>query len=126
MHFIARLRNPDGGEFHLEAALHEALANAIVHGNQENPHKLVCAACRCTTEGGVSLSVEDEWQGFDTAAVLDPTTPDNRLLPHGRGGYLMKALMDDICLEQGGTVVYMHKASNARPRAATRAVRRAA
>lgn len=26
MHFIARLRNPDGGEFHLEAALHEALA----------------------------------------------------------------------------------------------------
>jgi serine/threonine-protein kinase RsbW len=118
MLFIARFRTPDGSELSIETALHEALANAIVHGNQEDPRKLVCIACRCTTDGEVSLSVQDEGQGFDTAAVLDPTTPENRLLPHGRGIYLMKTLMDDVCFEQGGTVVYMHKASNARPRAA--------
>jgi serine/threonine-protein kinase RsbW len=118
MLFIARFRTPDGSELNIETALHEALANAIVHGNQEDPRKLVCVACRCTTDGEVSLSVQDEGQGFDTAAVLDPTTPENRLLPHGRGIYLMKTLMDDVCFEQGGTVVYMHKASNARPRAA--------
>jgi serine/threonine-protein kinase RsbW len=115
MLFIARFRTPDGSELNIETALHEALANAIVHGNQEDPRKLVCVACRCTTDGEVSLSVQDEGQGFDTAAVLDPTTPENRLLPHGRGIYLMKTLMDDVCFEQGGTVVYMHKASNARP-----------
>jgi serine/threonine-protein kinase RsbW len=118
MHFIARFRTPDGSELNIETALHEALANAIVHGNQEDPSKLVCVACRCTTDGEVSLTVQDEGQGFDTAAVLDPTTPENRLLPHGRGIYLMKTLMDDVCFEQGGAVVYMHKASNASPSAA--------
>jgi serine/threonine-protein kinase RsbW len=118
MHFIARFRTPDGSELNIETALHEALANAIVHGNHEDPRKLVWVACRCTTDGEVSLTVQDQGQGFDTAAVLDPTTTENRLLPHGRGIYLMKTLMDDVCFEQGGAVVYMHKASNARPRAA--------
>jgi serine/threonine-protein kinase RsbW len=118
MHFIARFRTPDGSELNIETALHEALANAIVHGNHEDPRKLVWVACRCTTDGEVSLTVQDQGQGFDTAAVLDPTTPGNRLLPHGRGIYLIKTLMDDVCFEQGGAVVYMHKASNARPRAA--------
>lgn len=113
-----RLRTADGSELNIEAALHEALANAIVHGNQEDPRKLVGVACRCTTDGEVSLTVQDEGQGFDTDAVVDPTTPENRLLPNGRGIYLMKALMDDVCFEQGGAVVCMHKASNARPRAA--------
>ena len=115
MHFIARFRNPDGSELNIETALHEALANAIMHGNHEDPRKLVCVACRCTTDGEVSLTVQDEGQGFDTAAVLDPTTAENRLLPHGRGIYLMKTLMDEVWFKQGGAVVYMHKASNARP-----------
>jgi serine/threonine-protein kinase RsbW len=118
MHFIARFRTPDGSELNIETALHEALANAIVHGNQEDPCKLVRVACRCTTDGEVSLTVQDEGRGFDTAAVLDPTTQANRLLPHGRGIYLMKTLIDGVCFEQGCAVVYMHKASNARPRAA--------
>jgi serine/threonine-protein kinase RsbW len=114
MHFIARFRTPDGSESNIETALHEALANAIVHGNHEDPRKFVYVACRCTTDGEVSLTIQDEGKGFDTAAVLDPTTLENRLLPHGRGIYLMKTLMDDVRFEQGGAVVYMHKASNAR------------
>jgi serine/threonine-protein kinase RsbW len=118
MNFIARFRNSDASELNIETALHEALANAIVHGNHEDPRKLVCVACRCTTGGEVSLTVQDEGQGFDTAAVLDPTTPETRLLPRGRGIYLMKTLMDDVCFEQGGAVVCMYKASNARARAA--------
>ena len=114
MHFIARFRNPDGSELNIETALHEALANAIVHGNQQDPRKLVCVACRCTTDGEVTITVQDEGQGFDTAGVLDPTTPENRLLPHGRGIYLMRTLMDEVCFEQGGAVVFMRKTSNAR------------
>ncbi len=115
MHFIVRFRNPDGSELDIETALYEALANAIVHGNQEDPRKLVCVSCRCTTDGEVSLIVQDEGQGFDTAAVLDPTTPENCLLPRGRGIYLMKTLMDEVRFEQHGAVVFMRKASNARP-----------
>jgi serine/threonine-protein kinase RsbW len=114
MHFIARFRTPDGSELNIETALHEALANAIVHGNQEDPRKLVSVVCRCTTDGEVCLTVQDEGQGFDTAAVQDPTARENRLLQHGRGIYLMRASMDEVCFEQGGAVVCMRKSSNAR------------
>ena len=37
MHFIARFRTRDGSELDIEMALREALANAIVHGNQQDP-----------------------------------------------------------------------------------------
>jgi len=116
MRFIARFRNCDGSELDVEMALREALANAIVHGNQQDPRKSVYVACRCTTDGEVSVTVEDERQGFDPGSVVDPTAEENRLLTHGRGIYLMKTLMDEVCFEQGGAVLHMRKASNARPR----------
>jgi len=94
-----------------EIALREALANAIVHGNQEILHKRVYVTCRCTTDGEVSITVEDEGQGFDSEAVLDPTAPENRLLTYGRGIYLMKTLMDEVRFERGGAVVHMRKDS---------------
>jgi serine/threonine-protein kinase RsbW len=113
MRFIARFRNVDGSESDIETALHEALANAIVHGNQMDPHKLVYVACRCAADGEVSLTVQDEGSGFENGSVPDPTTADHRLLTHGRGIYLMRTLMDEVCFEQGGTVVYMRKSPNA-------------
>jgi hypothetical protein len=45
----------------------------------------------------------------------DPTTPENRRLPYGRGIYLMKTSIDESAFEEGGAVVYMGKASNATP-----------
>ena len=114
MRFIARFRKCDGSELDVEMALREALANAIVHGNQQDPHKAVHVTCRCTTDGEVSLTVEDEGQGFDADSVVDPTTPENRLLMHGRGIYLMTTLLDEIRFERRGAIVYMRKASNAR------------
>ena len=115
MHFIARFRNRDGSERDVEVALREALANAIVHGNQQDARKSVDVACRCTTDGEISITVEDEGQGFDADSVADPTTPENRLLKQGRGIYLIKSLMDEVCFERRGAVVHMRKASNARP-----------
>ena len=46
MHFIAKCRNKEDRELDIEMALREALANAIVHGNQEDPHKRVHVTCR--------------------------------------------------------------------------------
>jgi len=51
-------------------------------------------------------------QGFDSRLVPDPTAPENRLSAHGRGIYLMQALMDEVQFEEGGTVVKLHKHSN--------------
>jgi len=117
MRFIATFRNRDGSEMNIEMALREALANAILHGNRQDPRKCVHVACRCTTDGEVSIGVEDEGQGFDVDSVPDPTAQENRLLAHGRGIYLMKTLLDEVRFERRGAVVYMRKASNAKPTA---------
>ena len=121
MRFLAKCRNQEDSKLEIEMALREALANAIVHGNQEDPHKAVYVACRCTPDGEVSITVQDEGQGFDSDAVPDPTTPENRLVKHGRGIYLMKTLMDEVRFEKGGAIVYMRKKPNAGPAAESKA-----
>jgi serine/threonine-protein kinase RsbW len=113
MSFITKHRIKDGSETDIEMALIEALENAVVHGNCEDPHKRVYVTCRCTAEGEVSITVQDEGQGFDTGTLPDPTAPENRLRTSGRGIYLMKTLMDEVCFEKGGAVVHMRKKSNA-------------
>jgi len=105
--FISRYRK--GDNFEIELAVSEALANAIIHGNQEDPSKHVCVTCRCSRDGDVSITVQDEGQGFNTDTLPNPTFPENRLGGTGRGVYLMEALMDEVCFEQRGTVVHMRK-----------------
>jgi serine/threonine-protein kinase RsbW len=98
------------GESDVEIALREALANAIIHGNHENPGKHVYVRCRCKPDE-VSIAVKDEGQGFDIKNMADPTAPENVGFVHGRGIYLMKALMDEVRFEEGGIVVHMRKSA---------------
>ena len=121
MRFIRRFRPTDGSEIDIEVAIREALANAVVHGNSEDPSKKVYVECRCYTDGEVSISVRDEGAGFDASIVPDPTSPEGRLSEHGRGIYLMKTLMDEVSFEESGTAVHMGKKSNLGPDAQRRA-----
>lgn len=98
------------GETDVEIALREALANAIVHGNHENPRKQVHVRCRCKPDE-VSIAVKDEGRGFDINKVADPTAPENTGSVHGRGIYMMKVLMDEVHFEEGGVVVQMRKSA---------------
>ena len=93
----------------IEIALGEALANAVIHGNHENPEKQVHVTCRCSMDGEVVITLRDEGKGFDSDAVPDPTEPQRLLLSHGRGLHLMRALMDEVSFEENGTVVRMRK-----------------
>ena len=112
MRFILNFRMADGSEIDIEVALHEALANAVIHGNGDNSGKRVYVTCRCYMDGEVSITVRDQGKGFDNSAVLDPTFRENLLFTHGRGIYLMKTLMDEVSFEEGGSVVRMRKSSN--------------
>ena len=111
MRFILKFRSADGSEIDIETALREALANAVIHGNEENSYKRVYVDCRCYMDGEVSITVRDEGQGFNSEEVANPTTPENLLCTHGRGIYLMKTLMDEVSFEDGGAVVRMRKNS---------------
>jgi serine/threonine-protein kinase RsbW len=111
--FIVLLRGcgcvPEGVS-DVEIALREALANAIIHGNHEDPRKHVDVSCRCEPDE-VSIAVKDEGQGFDINSMADPTAPENIGSVHGRGVYLMKTLMDEVRFEEGGAVVRMRKSA---------------
>ena len=113
MRFISRFRVANDNHFEIELALREALVNAIVHGNQNDPRKHVYVNCRCTTDGQVSITIEDEGNGFEHDTVPDPTSPENRKRTHGRGIYLIRTLMDEVDFEQGGSVVNMRKRASA-------------
>jgi len=108
MLLIRKCRCVPEGEDDVEIALREALANAILHGNHEHPQKHVYVRCRCEPDE-VSIAVKDEGGGFDVNKIGDPTAPENTGSVHGRGIYLMKALMDEVRFEEGGVVVHMRK-----------------
>jgi serine/threonine-protein kinase RsbW len=93
----------------IEIALGEAVANAVIHGNHEDPEKHVFVNCRCSMDGEVLITVRDQGQGFDTESVADPTGPERLFQIHGRGIHLMRALMDEVSFEENGTVVRMRK-----------------
>jgi anti-sigma regulatory factor (Ser/Thr protein kinase) len=67
-----------------------------------------CVKCRCES-GDVSIAISDEGEGFDIGKVSDPTEPGNIYSTRGRGIYLMKAFMDEVRFEHGGSVVRMRK-----------------
>jgi serine/threonine-protein kinase RsbW len=98
MRFILNCRSADGSEPDIEIALHEALANAVIHGNGENSCNRVYVGCRCYMEREISISVKDEGRGFDPSALVDRTFRENLLITHGRRIYLMKTLMDEVAV----------------------------
>src|ERR1700716_2944882 len=79
LRFILRFRNADGSETDIVMALHEALANTVVHGNGENSGKRVYIDCRCYMDGEVSITIRDEGRGFDGSAIPNPTFRENLL-----------------------------------------------
>jgi serine/threonine-protein kinase RsbW len=77
-------------------ALTEALSNAILRGNGDDPAKHVSVHAQVDTDRLV-VEVQDEGEGFDfTAKIIDPTTPENLDREDGRGLFLMQQLMDRV------------------------------
>ena len=77
-------------------ALSEALSNAILRGNHEDPEKRVRVRAAVDTSVLV-LEVVDEGHPFDLDAnTRDATDPDNLEREDGRGLFLMRALMDQV------------------------------
>jgi serine/threonine-protein kinase RsbW len=92
-------------------AVHEVVANAIIHGNHLNSHKKVVVTILRTVEQ-FEVSVWDQGKGFDLQSLPDPRNPDALVQPYGRGVYLARAFMDELNVQAGpanGTTVTMIK-----------------
>jgi serine/threonine-protein kinase RsbW len=82
--------------FNVPVALTEAISNAILRGNRDDPAKFVHIRAEVDALRLV-VEVADEGPGFDLeASSIDPTTPENLGREDGRGLFLMRKLMDRV------------------------------
>jgi serine/threonine-protein kinase RsbW len=87
-------------------ALTEALSNAILRGNSDDPSKTVHVRASVDPERLV-IEVRDQGRGFDLDACTVDVGLDTLEREDGRGLFLMKKLMDRVeCVrsEPGNTV----------------------
>jgi serine/threonine-protein kinase RsbW len=87
-------------------AVTEAVNNAIHHGNQDDPEKLVRIGFE-SENSKLTFSITDEGPGFDYSNLPDPTDPANIDKVSGRGVFLMQNLSDSIAFEQNGKRVVL-------------------
>jgi serine/threonine-protein kinase RsbW len=87
----------------LQIAVSEALVNAIVHGNKENPDKFVLIDIEFD-DSKLVIKIKDQGQGFNLEEIPDPTNNNNLLKEHGRGIFIIKSFVDKFecnCTENG-------------------------
>lgn len=84
----------------------EATNNAIIHGNNSDPQKLVKIQM-LLEQKELKVHIEDQGQGFDYSTVPDPTAPENLEKINGRGIFLMERLSDEILYLENGRIVVL-------------------
>jgi CheY-like chemotaxis protein len=127
-----RLTEP-GGLMLLGVALHEALTNAIFHGNlglsstlretderryyelarerrtqEPYSHRRIYVQARLTRYEA-TFEVRDEGEGFDPSSLPDPTDPANLEKVSGRGLLLIRTFMDRVEHNDVGNRITMVK-----------------
>jgi serine/threonine-protein kinase RsbW len=94
----------------ISLAAREALANAIIHGNDSDPEKPVNISVAVNANCDLLITIKDSGAGFDPSRVPDPTVGDSLLASHGRGIFFMQKLMDRVDFRFGqGTEVRMRR-----------------
>ncbi|MFQ5652002.1 MAG: ATP-binding protein [bacterium] len=94
----------------LAIAVTEAVNNAILHGNKQDPSKRVFIRFLFHATR-LEVTIKDEGRGFNPEQVSDPLAPENLLKESGRGIFILSSLMDDIRYEfdEDGTKVILVK-----------------
>ncbi len=91
-------------DLNFRVGLTEALSNAMLYGNADDPSKSVVV--EISHEAGViRATVRDHGSGFDPSTVPDPTRPENLARPCGRGLFLMRQLLDEVWFNDRGNEV---------------------
>ncbi len=92
-------------------AVREAVMNAVLHGNEQDPGRKVRVEYRLEGEQ-LEVRVSDQGSGFDPGDLTDPLSAENLLAEGGRGVYLMRQFMDEVRFsfpESGGTCICLVK-----------------
>lgn len=77
----------------------EVVNNAVVHGNHEDASKKVKVDIEISADR-VSISVQDEGEGFDPESLPDPVSEENLMREVGRGLFIVRAYMDEVHIKK--------------------------
>jgi serine/threonine-protein kinase RsbW len=112
---MAELAGFDAEEaLNIGLAVREAVINAIIHGNNQDPGLEVDVTITVGPEG-LEAKVRDRGVGFDPDSTPDPTADDNLLCTSGRGILLIRAFVDEVVYKQasdGGMEITLSKKSS--------------
>jgi serine/threonine-protein kinase RsbW len=107
MRMVTAMGCAAGKEHDVEVALFEALANAVVHGCDNDSQKKVECCVACDESRGMLIVIRDPGPGFDPKDIPSPIHGQNIFSTHGRGIFLINQLVDDVHYEKGGTEIHM-------------------
>jgi CheY-like chemotaxis protein len=93
----------------------ELLSNALIHGNDLDETRKIFVTIAFDQEK-VTISIEDQGDGFDYAKILAEFTDDAETLPARRGLFIVHYLMDELSFNEKGNKVtimkYLHPEIN--------------
>ena len=110
-HLIEEVGFKADDTYWMVTAVREAVTNAVIHGNKEEPGTRVEVAFELADDS-IRITVSDQGDGFDPDSLPDPVSREHLLDASGRGVFLMQQLMDDVSYdfpEGGGTTLSMMK-----------------
>ena len=107
MQFVCEHCPNEADQIDILVALHEAMANAVLHGCGDDPAKKIqCSVAADASE--ITITVRDPGPGFDLA-LADPDNFATTTLTHGRGICLMRSMVTEVNFARGGAEVQLRK-----------------
>src|SRR5271157_6026799 len=83
-------------------AILESVKNAIIHGNKNNPDKLVRISFK-SIQNGLCFRISDQGKGFDFRNVQNPLDAEDSLAENvGKGIFLIRSLADHVSYNSKG------------------------
>jgi len=110
-HLIEEVGFSADDTYWMVTAVREAVTNAVIHGNKEQPGTRVDVVFELADEC-IRITVVDQGDGFDPSSLPDPVSKEHLMDASGRGVFLMHQLMDDVTYEfpeSGGCTLTMTK-----------------
>ncbi len=93
--------------FKIYLSLNEAVVNAIQHGNKYDESKFVIITFTAKAQF-FEFVIEDEGNGFDENAILNPTDRENIKCESGRGIFIMKNYSDSFEILNKGSRIKLN------------------
>lgn len=93
-------------QFRLCTIVAEAIANAMVNGNRNDPNRSVVIEIEVDAEH-IVVGVSDEGDGFDHHLQSDPTQATTLGDTRGRGLFMIRSLADHVAFNDRGNTIWM-------------------